>query len=203
MSDTSTPSGHLGAADDGDEGVPGLVEQTADHLDLPGEQPTRRRGQVLRWPDDRGVRPVRGPEGVVHVAVVAGDELVDEGRVVRLLARVEAQVLQQLHAGHELGEVLADGSDVVTGVRYALGPAEMGRAGDRGSVVEEPPQRRDRLAHPEVVGDDAPAVHLADRHVEIDAHEDRPAPDRGQVLEDGYAAGHLPTSSTSSTSRCE
>ena len=59
---------------------------------------------VPRRPDDRGVGAVRRAEGVVDVAVDALDEPIDERGVVALLAGVEAQVLEQLDAGRELGE---------------------------------------------------------------------------------------------------
>ena len=53
------------------------------------------------------------------------DEPVDERRVVGLLARVEAQVLEQLDAGRQLGEPRPDGRHRVLRVGLALGPAEM------------------------------------------------------------------------------
>ena len=49
-------------------------------------------------------RPVRRAERVVHVEVLALDQLLHERRVVGLLARVEAQVLEQLDAGRQLGQ---------------------------------------------------------------------------------------------------
>ena len=51
----------------------------------------------LRDPDGRGVRAVRGPEGVVHVDVAVGGERLGELRVVLLLLRVEAEVLEEQH----------------------------------------------------------------------------------------------------------
>ena len=70
----------------------------------------RRRPAALgrrgRRADDRGVGPVGGAEGVVDVEVEALDQAVDEGGVVGLLARVEAEVLQQLDAGRQLGQPL-------------------------------------------------------------------------------------------------
>ena len=54
--------------------------------------------------DDRGVGPVRGTEGVVDVGVLALDEPGDERRVVRRLARIETEVLEQLDAGRQLGQ---------------------------------------------------------------------------------------------------
>ena len=65
------------------------------------------------------------PEGVVDVGVVPVDQLLDERRVVRLLARVEAEVLQQLDLGRQPRQLLADRAEVPPGVRCPL------RAGPR------------------------------------------------------------------------
>src|SRR5574337_2008712 len=56
------------------------------------------RGQVPRRAYDGGVRPVAGPEGVVHVAVAPFGQGLGEGGIVRLLLRMEAQVLQEADA---------------------------------------------------------------------------------------------------------
>ena len=68
---------------------------------------------------------MRGAERVVDVGVDALDQLGDERRVVALLARVEAQVLEQLDAGRQLGQPRADRLHRVLRVGLALRPAEV------------------------------------------------------------------------------
>ena len=43
-------------------------------------------------------------------------------------------------------------------------------------------QRRDHRADAEIVGDDPPPAVVSDRHVEVDADEDRATLERRQVL---------------------
>ena len=91
--------GHLGSAHHGHEGTGRLLQQAAQHLDLLGEAQAGRAGQELGRADDGGVAAVGHPEGLVDVGIEALDEGCHEGGVVGLLARVEAQVVGQLHAG--------------------------------------------------------------------------------------------------------
>ena len=93
---------HLRTAQHGDERATGALTQTQQHVDLTREQPSGRARQRRRRTDDRRVRPVGRPECVVDVRVHAGDEPGDEGGVVRLLTRVEAEVLEQLDARRQL-----------------------------------------------------------------------------------------------------
>ena len=88
----------LGAAEHGDERPLRVVEEAAEDLDLLGQEAAGGGRERLRRADDAGVGAVGGAEGIVDVEVVALDELGDEGGVVALLARVEAQVLEQLDA---------------------------------------------------------------------------------------------------------
>ena len=90
--------GDLRAAEHGDERALRVVAQAEEDVDLLLQQQTHRRRQRLRRPDDRRVGAVGGAERVVDVGVDPVDELGDERRIVALLARVEAQVLQQLDA---------------------------------------------------------------------------------------------------------
>ena len=99
--------GDLGAAEHGDERALRLVAQAEQDVDLLLQQPPHRRRHELRRPDDRGVGAMRGAERVVDVGVDAVDELRHERRVVALLARIEAQVLEQLDARRQLGEARA------------------------------------------------------------------------------------------------
>ena len=61
-------------------------------------------------PDDRRMRTVGRSEGVVDVGVVTFDERLDEGGVIRRLARIEPEVVEQGHLGEPLGELRRTGS---------------------------------------------------------------------------------------------
>ena len=163
---------HLGAAEHRDERPGGVLAEAEQHLDLGGEEAAGGAGQVLRGPDDGRVGAVRRAEGVVHVGVEAVDEPRDEGRVVALLPRVEPQVLEQLHAGGELGEPSADRGHGVAVVRRALRPAEVGRRDDGRALLLQPLDGGQRGADAEVVGD-GPVLH---RDVEVGAQQDAAGP---------------------------
>ena len=131
-------------------------------------------------------------EGVVHVQIAQCRQLLAEGRVVLLLALIEAQVLQQQHVpvgqGRHLGPgVLAHG---VGGEGHVaaqkLGQARGGRA-QRELLLEALSGRAAQMAHEHHVG--TPVHELLDggqrradasvvgyriaveRHVEVHAHE--------------------------------
>ncbi len=182
-----------------------MVEQAAEDLHLARQQATGGGGQAFRRPDDRGMGAVRGAEGVVDVGVLAGDEAVDERLRVRLLARVEAEVVEQLDAGHEFGQAGAHRGEVVAGVGRALRPAEVGADRDVGAVVEQPLQGRDAGADAEVVRDDPRAVRaVGEGDVQVGPDEDPLAVEREQVLEHRDTGAHdAPTIATRSTSRFE
>ena len=145
--------GDLGPAEDGDERAVGLAAQAQQHLDLALQQAPGGARNVLRRADDRGVGAVRRAERVVDVAVDAVDELGDEGVVVALLARVVAQVVEELDAGRELGEAGADRIHRVLRVRLALRPAEVAGGHDVRPAIGQPLDRRQRGTDAEVVGD--------------------------------------------------
>ena len=71
-----------------------LAEQPPQLLQLALEQQAGVGGQDLRDADGGGMRAMCGAEGVVHVEIEAVRELAGEVRIVRLLAGVEARVLQ-------------------------------------------------------------------------------------------------------------
>ena len=130
-------------------------DRSPQHLDLPGQQPARGRGQELRGADDGGVGPVRGAEGVVDVGVEALDQPGHEGRVVRLLARVVAEVLRQLDPG-------ASSASRATGATEYLGSGrplgrEMGARHHLGALAAQPLDGGQRSADAQVVGDPAVA----------------------------------------------
>ena len=88
---------HLGAAEDGDERRFGVLQHRRQDLDLARAAGSRRAlsREVLHHAGGRGVRAVRGAEGVVHVDVASRASCGGERRVVLLLLGVEAQVLEQ------------------------------------------------------------------------------------------------------------
>ena len=143
---TSSLSATLAPPTTATNGRAGAPRMPAEHLDLLGEAQTGRAGQEVRWPDDGRVGPVRGAERLVHVGVVALDQPLHEGRVVRLLARVEAQVLGQRDAGAQGRQPLAHRVHLPARVRRPGRAAEMRRRRHHGPLVVQPPQGRHRSA---------------------------------------------------------
>ena len=143
----------LGSAEHRDERSAGVLAQAREHLDLLGQEAPGGRGQRARRPDDRRVRTVRGAERVVDVGVHALDQAGDERRVVGLLTRVEAQVLQELDARRQLGQPIPDRLHRVAGIRLPLRPAEVAGAHDGRAPLLQPRDRGQRGADAEVVGD--------------------------------------------------
>ena len=152
-------------------------------------------------PFGRGVGAVGGGKGVVDIDVAELGELRDMGRIVLLLALVEAGVLQEqhvavLHFGDRVGGRLADavggkgdralddvgdrrgdGPQRIGLVRPALGTAEMREKNDLAAFVRDLRDgRRDpldarRIGHAAVFG----------RNVEIDPQKHALAGDVGVV----------------------
>ena len=85
------------AADHHHERVLGLLEDAVERLELGRQQQPGRARQEVRHARRRGVGAVHGAERVVHEDVGERRQLGGERRVVLLLARVEAQVLEQAH----------------------------------------------------------------------------------------------------------
>ena len=192
--------GHLGAADDGDEGTLGLGEDRGQGVDLLLEQEAGVGGQVGGGADHGALGAVGGAEGVEHEDVAVGRERLGDLGVVLLLALVEADVLEdedlailegvdgglgllavgvvdELHviAGN-LGELVGGRLEGELGLgAVALGAAEVAHEDDLGALVLEVLDGRDGGAHAGVVGHDA----VLQRHVEVDAHEDALARDVG------------------------
>ena len=157
---------HLGSAQHRDEGATRRVKQGAQHLDLAREQPPRRAREPGGGADDRRMGPVGRTEGVVDVEVTARDQALDERGVVALLARVEAQVLEQLDLGRQLGQPRPHRLHRIPRVGLALGPAQVTARGDRGDVVlPQPLDGGQRGADAQIVVDAAGG----DRHVEVGA----------------------------------
>ena len=106
---------------------------------------------------------MRDPEGVVHVGVLALHELEHEGRVVRLLPRREAEILEKLDPRHQLVEPRPDRLEAEGRVRLPSGTAEVGQAVMTRTVVAQPGKCRQRGPDPEVVGDDPAATRASRR----------------------------------------
>ena len=103
--------GDLRAAEHGDEGPGGVFAQAQQDVDLFGQQPPGSRRQELRRTDDRRVSTMRRSERIVDVRVEALDQRLHERRIVALLTRIEAEVVEQLDTGRELGEAAPDRFD--------------------------------------------------------------------------------------------
>ena len=177
------------------------IEQLAEHLELAAQQVAGCSGQELGDADDRGVRAVDGAERVVDVDVRERRERRGERRVVRLLAGMEAQVLEQQHvaigkrvhgllgdradavgreldAGAEqLGEARAHRSQAQLAMELALRPAEVRAHDDARAARTQRLERRQGPADAGVVAD--PAV--GERNVEVGAHQHAPALHRQRV----------------------
>ena len=188
----------LGTAHDGDDGPRGVAKGLAQGFQLGLHEAPGRARQARRHGGRRSVGAVCGREGVVDIEIGKGGESVGEARVVRLLALVEAQVLQEddvagrerLHGGGGLGADAGGGeTDRAAAKRpgerrpercqrhggdcFAPRPAEMGHGDDPRAPVR---QLRQGRRHPVDAGGVAQRP-LAHRHVEVDAHEDALAGD--------------------------
>ena len=92
----------LGATDDGDDRPLGHPQRLAERLQLGLHEAPRRARQALRNGGRGRMGAMRGGECIVDVDIGERRESIGEGGIVRLLARVEAQVLQQCDiAGRE------------------------------------------------------------------------------------------------------
>ena len=100
-------------------GRSGRFEQLREHLELALHQQPGVGRQELGHADRRGVGPVRRPERVVDVDVGVRGEGRREGRVVGLLLRVEAEVLEHQHLARPeaLDRVLGPDPERVAGDR--------------------------------------------------------------------------------------
>jgi hypothetical protein len=146
---------------------------------------------------------VGGAEGVVDVEVHALAQLVDEGRVVGLLACVEPQVLQQRDAGSQFRQPGTHRLHGVLRVGCALGPSQMAARDDLRAPIPEPRDGGHCRPDAQVVVDAA----VGDGDVEVGAQQDSLAPRVGQVLElrDPHYEDELarPTITAKSTRRLE
>ena len=162
------------------------------------------------------MRTVDGAERIVDVGVGQIREPARECRIVRLLAGVEPQVLQQDHGvvgkfggrrlrqrGHrsleELGQPRGGRRQPELVPDLSLRPAQMRREHQRRAAIEELVQRRERGADAHIVGD-RPVLH---GDVEVHPDEDAKARDVAQSVERSKRHSLDATSCTRSTSRLE
>jgi len=154
------------------------------------EQPRHGRqvmGDALR----RSVGPVDGPEGIVDVDVGHVGQRLRELRIVCLLLRVEAEVLQQEHVprpelvdrghharaqcvtGHphrtaeQLAEPVSDRLQAQRVVHLSLRPAQVAGQDHAGPLLQQVDQRGQTGADARVIGD----LAIVQRDVEIGAQE--------------------------------
>ena len=112
---------------------------------------------------------MRRAERLVHVGVVAPYQALHEGGVVRLLARVEAQVVGEGDARAQRLEPFAHGVHLPPLVVLPRRPAQVRRGRHLGPPLEQPQQRREPGGDAEVVGHGGPAGHAdVERDVEVD-----------------------------------
>ena len=206
-----------------------------ERVDLALEQPPGGGGPplLLEHLGERGhggVGPVHRAERVVDVVVGEIGEAHRERAIVRLLPRVEAEVLEQdhpagfereslarlldlgtedavrrhvlHHASEQLRQQFGDRAEAQGFVHPAMWPTEVRRGHDRRAPLEELGERRHARSDPGVVGDHA----VGERDVQIQADEDAPSRDVAEVVERSEAHrpySERPTRSTRSTRRFE
>ena len=146
---------------------------------------------------------MRGAERVVHVRVGELGEASREADVVRLLARIEAEVLEEDHVAlldvgaHGLGAVaddlverhhldleqfaepVGDGREPEVVPRLPLGTSEVGRHHEGRSPLAQLAEGGDRGTDPQIVRHAA----AVERDVEVDADEHTGAGDVAEVVE--------------------
>ena len=169
----------LRPAGDEHEGAIDRAEQLAELLQLALEQQPGIGGEKLRDGHRRGVRTVHGAECVLDEQVVAGGELARKALVVLRLPRMEARVLEQVHArarlleadvvAERVGQPLGDRTQRQLRVGPLLRAAEVGADVDpRGVALEQQLDRRQRGPDPRLVGNHA----VLERHVQVGAEQD-------------------------------
>ena len=161
-------------------------------LDLALHQETGVRGQVVGDTDRRRVGAVCRAEGVIHEDLAIARERLRVFLLVRLLFRVEAQVLEHHHLARleprnrvpradaqrvardrhrhpqQPGETLRHRPKPSGLNDLALRPAEVAHQHDGRAVLEQVDDRGIARADPRVVLD----LAVLDRDVEVDANED-------------------------------
>ena len=132
----------------------------------------RRARHQRRGDHDRGVRAVRRAEGLVHVVVKPLDQRRAKGRVVGLLAGIEAQVLQQLdRRARARARQRRSGSTLKRSSTRPFGRPKWVQATTVAPRSSSRSKSGSGRAQTKVVGDAEHAVHLGDGRVEVHAHQ--------------------------------
>ena len=166
-----------------------MCQQATEHLDLPGEAQSRRTGQELGWPHDGGILAVRRPEGLVDVGIEPVDQARHEGGIVRLLARIEAQVLGQGDAGAQDVEAIPDRVHLPAWVGRARWTPKMRGRHHLCALVEQVLEGGNGGRDAEIVGHGGPSPD-ADVQGHVEVHPDQHAlpVDIGEILEERESA---------------
>ena len=130
---------------------------------------------------------MRGTKRIVDVQVVTGDQFIDEIGVVGGFPRGEPQVLPQGHARCQLGQAGTNRRHIEGRIRRTLGASQVGHSGHLRPARRQPLQRGQRRTNAVVIGDFA----VAKRHVEIATHQHGSALNRGEILQNRDAVGHV------------
>ena len=188
--------GHLGAADDRDEGAPRVVERAVQRRELRLHELSRVGGKVGGDADDRGMGAVGGGERVVDVEVAQARQPASKPGVVGLVLFVIAHVLEQqdlprLQASCGRRRLVADailrelhvpahapsevGSDRLEGelTLAVLRPPQVGHHHDARAALRQVLDRGCGRSHPGIVSD----LAVFHRHVQVLTHQDALAGD--------------------------
>jgi hypothetical protein len=133
------------------------------------------------------------PERVINIEILAGDESIDESRIVGFLPRIESEVIQKDDARRKLGQPGPDRTHVEGGVGLPSGSSEVRACGHLSPSIDQPAQRGQRGPDALVIGD-LPTGH---RNIEITPNEDVAPRHLRQVLEFGKT-GSAPVAVSSS-----
>ena len=180
----------LRAAEHRDERTFGIRQQLAEVFELLFHQEAGDRWlEQMRDRFGGRMRPVRRAERVVDVEIAQRGKRLGKLRIVFLLARPEARVLDEgdgaawqascgRDAAHRIGnefdgraeqpfQVADDLLEGVLRIRATFRPAQMREQHDARSLFPQVRDRRQRGAEPRVVGD----LAVLQRDVEVDPHE--------------------------------
>jgi hypothetical protein len=125
-----------------------------------------------------------GTKRIVDVEVESLYESAYEFWIIRLFARVEAQILHHRDSRHHCGKRLANRLHGESGIHPALGASQVAAHGHQRTVRAQPFECGDRGAETKVVGHFEAAVFFCAKWgIEIRPDENASSPDRGQILE--------------------
>ena len=187
------------------------MQQSSKDLHLAFHEATGSRRHLGWRTNNRRLCAMRTPKRVVDEVRVPIAEFVDPGLLGRLLARVEAHVLEHGDVREHLGQHGRDGRHGVALIGCALRPPEVRAHTHLCTLLHQPRQRRKRRANSEVIDDDPSALNFGDGHVEVRSNEDPRPTEITEIFEEretsercrARRAGHLPRRMVRSTRRFE